>query len=92
MRERMGLGPDETIPDVVLVREALGAFEPRHLAGARWYMGFRLAGLADTQRERDAVALRMRERRGPVPWGLITYPRSPHRARRGAPATRGLTS
>jgi hypothetical protein len=78
-RKRIGLDPDETIPDDVLLAEVDGylpphtrtwepdyRLEPRH----QWF-GFRLIGIADTEPERNCLAQRVLAiRSGRMPLGL----------------------
>lgn len=89
VRERIGLGPDATIPDEVLLAEVdgyipvpTGTWEPNYLLEPRrqWF-GFRLLRLADTEDERNALARRLSTiRSGRMPLGM-----GPGRAPRRSP-------
>jgi hypothetical protein len=93
-RQRIGLGPDEIIPDAALLAEVdhylpvhTGFGEPNYYSEPRhqWF-GFRLIGLADSESERDALARRLRTiHSGRSRWGLgpgSAPRRSPAAARR----------
>ena len=67
VREQIGLGPDATIPDEVLLAEVdgyipvdTGTWEPNYfLEPRRQWFGFRLIGLADREDERSALSRRL---------------------------------
>jgi hypothetical protein len=97
-RARSQRGPDELIPEDVLLAEVEHYFDmPDVWAPEQWFAR-RLAGTADNQEQRDALAteihaeLHERHHRGNRrrPIGLLDWPRITHRSRRGEPPRQAL--
>lgn len=89
-RQRIGLEPDQKIPDRVLLLEVdgylpthTGTWEPDYrLEPRQQWFGFRLLGLADTERERSCLAGRLRL----IPSGRSRIGLGPGRIARRSPA------
>jgi hypothetical protein len=79
------LQSDEVLPDAVLVAEAahyVPADRPSVNAARQWF-GWRLIGMADSDKEREGLALRVLDQPARVPWGLMHGTSTPQRSRRG---------
>lgn len=85
VRRVLALSGDEVIVDAVLLMEAEHLFLPPGLLPPTQWFGFRLLGLGDTGTERAELVGRLQLLRGgPVPWGVTSDARSPHRSRRAS--------